>query len=94
MIATGFQLLAGSIAPSHAFVHVVDFGGAVTVHGMAAHSGDLIHADRHGAVVVPIDKISAMRGALALLTKKEALIIEAARAQDATVEKIKAAISA
>ena len=26
MIAPGFQMLAGSIAPSHAYVHVVDFG--------------------------------------------------------------------
>jgi hypothetical protein len=43
--------------------------------------------------VVPVDKISAMRGALDLLTKKEARIIEAARAPGATVEIIKAAMS-
>ena len=93
MIAEGFQMLAGSVAPSHAFVHVVDFGGEVTVHGMAVRSGDLIHADRHGAVVVPLDKISAMREALGSLIKKEARIIEAARAPAATVETIKAAIN-
>ena len=86
-------MLAGSVAPSHAFVHVVNFGGEVTVHGMAVRSGDLIHADRHGAVVVPMDKISLMRGALASLIEKEARIIGAARAVDATVEKIKAAIN-
>jgi regulator of RNase E activity RraA len=62
------------------------------VHGMAVKNGDLIHADRHGAVVVPMDKIFAMRGALASLTKNEARIIEAARTPGATVEKIKAAI--
>ena len=93
MIATGFQLLAGSIAPSHAFVHVVDFGGAVTVHGMAVQSGDLIHADRHGAVVVPIDKISSMRSALEVLTKKEARIIATTRTPGVTVENIKTAMS-
>jgi regulator of RNase E activity RraA len=93
MIAAGFQMLAGSVAPSHAFVHVVDFGGEVTVHGMAVRSGDFIHADRHGAVVVPTDKISIMRGALASLTEKEARIITTARAVDATLEKIKAAIN-
>jgi len=91
MIAAGFQMLAGSIAPSHAFVHVVDFGGEVTVHGMTVKSGDLLHADRHGAVVVPVAKIAAMRGALDLLSKREARIIEAARATNATVENIKAA---
>jgi len=89
--APGFQMLAGSIGPSHAYVHVVEFGLPVTIHGMAAKSGDLIHADRHGAVVVPVDKVDAMAGALDGLMKQEARIIGAARAASATVEAIKAA---
>ena len=92
MIPAGFQMLAGSIGPSHAYVHVVEFGGAVNVHGMATRSGDLVHADRHGAVVVPLDKISAMMAAADALTKREARIIAAARAANAGVEAIKAAM--
>jgi regulator of RNase E activity RraA len=88
--AEGFQMLAGSIAPSHAYVHVVEFGTPVTIHGMAAKSGDLIHADRHGAVAVPIDKIDAMQGALDGLMKQEARIIAAAKS-GMGVEAIKAA---
>ena len=80
MIAPGFQMLAGSVVPSHAYVHVVEAGGPVNIHGMAAKSGDLIHADRHGAVVVPVDKIAAMRSALEGLSAREAKIIAAARA--------------
>jgi regulator of RNase E activity RraA len=91
-IPEGFQMLAGSIGPSHAYVHVVEFGGAVNVHGMAARSGDLVHADRHGAVVVPMGKISAMMAAADALTKREARIIAAARAANASVETIKAAM--
>jgi regulator of RNase E activity RraA len=91
-IAPGFQMLAGSISPSHAYVHVVDFGRDVTVHGMPVTSGDLIHFDRHGAVVVPVDKIGALKGALDKLLKTEARIIDAARAPGADVAKIKAAI--
>ena len=72
MIAPGFQMLAGSIVPSHAYVHVVDYGIDVNVHGMAVKSGDLIHADRHGAVVVPADKIDAMKAALDELAAREA----------------------
>jgi regulator of RNase E activity RraA len=79
MIAPGFQMLAGSIVPSHAYVHVVDYGIDVTVHGMAVGSGDLIHADRHGAVVVPLDKIDAMRAALDGISAREAKIIAAAK---------------
>ncbi|TMJ30299.1 MAG: hypothetical protein E6G88_08040 [Alphaproteobacteria bacterium] len=85
-------MLAGSIGPSHAYVHVVEFGVAVSVHGMATKSGDLVHADRHGAVVVPLDKVSAMMAAADALTRREARIIAAARAADASVEAIKAAM--
>ena len=92
MIPPGFQMLAGSIAPSHAYVHMVEYGVDVNVHGMAVKSGDLIHADRHGAVVVPVDKIDAMRPALDKITAQEARIIQAARAPGATVESIKAAL--
>ena len=92
MIPPGFQMLAGSISPSHAYVHVVDFAVDVTVHGMAVTSGDLVHADRHGAVVVPADKISPMKAALDGLAGREARIITAARAPGATAETIKAAM--
>jgi regulator of RNase E activity RraA len=90
-IAPGFQMLAGSIAPSHAYVHVVDFGVDVDVHGMAVTSGDLIHADRHGAVVVPVEAIDAMEAAAAVLSAKEAKIIAAARGSGG-VAAIKAAM--
>jgi regulator of RNase E activity RraA len=90
-VAPGFQMLAGSLAPSHAYVHVLEFGIPVIVHGMAVNGGALIHADRHGAVVVPVDKIDAMPAALDGLAKQEARIIAAARAPGATIEAIKAA---
>lgn len=91
MIAKDFQILAGSIGPSHAFVRIEEFGTPVSVHGMDVKSGDLIHADQHGAVVVPIDKVEEMMKALEGLTAREAAIIEAANDPDVTVEKLKAA---
>ena len=89
-VALDFQMLAGSVGPSHAYVHVVEFGIPVTIHGMTAKSGELIHADRHGAVIVPVDKIDAMKGALDGLMKQEARIIAAAKSGQG-VEAIKAA---
>ena len=91
-IPPGFQMLAGSISPSHAYVHVLAFGVPVTVHGMATMSGDLIHADRHGAVVVPVATVAAMKPAFDKLMAQEARIIQASRAPGATVESIKAAM--
>ena len=91
MIAPGFQMLAGSLAPSHAYTHVEDFGVPVTVHGMKVNSGDLIHADQHGAVVVPLEIIPKMKAALDDLNAREAKNIKAAT-EVGTVEAIKAAI--
>jgi regulator of RNase E activity RraA len=90
-VAPGFQMLAGSIAPSHAFVHVVDFGIRVNIHGMAVKSGDLIHADRHGAVVVPLATVDPMKAAAEKLAATEARIIAAAKSGKG-VEAIKAAM--
>jgi regulator of RNase E activity RraA len=86
------DLEAGSIAPSHAFVRIEEYGTSVNVHGMAAESGDLIHADRHGAVVVPPDKVNEMMKALEALVEREARIICAANDPGMTVERIKEAM--
>jgi regulator of RNase E activity RraA len=91
-IAPGFQMLAAAIVPSHAYVHVVDFGIDVNVAGMATKSGDLIHADRHGAVVVPVNTIDGMQAAAEKLAATEARIIAAARAPGANAASIKAAL--
>ena len=90
-IAEGFQMLAGSLSPSHAYVHVAEFGMPVTIHGMAVKSGDLIHADRHGAIVVPVDTIDGMKDAADKLAATEAKIIAAAKSGKG-VEAIKAAM--
>jgi regulator of RNase E activity RraA len=91
-VAEGFQILAGSISPSHAFVHVEEYGVPVNIHGMAVKSGDLIHADQHGAVIVPMNLIDKMKPALDAILAKEAKIINAAKAPGATAASIKAAM--
>ena len=44
-VASGFQMLAGRVGPSHAYVHAVAFGIPINVAGMRTSDGDLIHAD-------------------------------------------------
>jgi regulator of RNase E activity RraA len=78
-IAEGFQMLADRVGPSHAFVHPVDFGRPVTVSGMRVASGDLIHADQHGAVVIPWDVAAAVPEAAAAIARRERVIISAAQ---------------
>lgn len=91
MLDPGYQVIAGSVGPSHAFVHVTELDVPVTVFGMAVRPGDLIHADRHGAVVIPAQHIEKMPAAIDIVVRKEQPILKAARAPGFTVEKLRAA---
>ena len=91
MLDPNYQVIAGSVGPSHAFVHVTELDVPVTVFGMAVRPGDLIHADRHGAVVIPAQHIEKMPAAIDIVVRKEQPVLKAARAPGFTVEKLRAA---
>jgi regulator of RNase E activity RraA len=93
MNASHFQLLAGSIMPSHAHVHVVDLDIPVTVAGMAVQPNDLIHADQHGAVVIPYAAAEKINHAVELIAKKEAVIINASKESHFSWESLRNAIN-
>jgi regulator of RNase E activity RraA len=90
--APGFQALAGSIGPSHAWVHAESFGGEVRVAGMTVRSDDLIHADCHGAIVIPLDIAPKLPEAAELCGRRETPILEIARSPDFTLDKLKDAL--
>lgn len=78
-MAADFPVVAGSIGPSHGFVHIRELGTPVTIFGLTVAQGDLIHADRHGAVVVPPDVIPHLAAAIAKMQATERLILTPAR---------------
>jgi 4-hydroxy-4-methyl-2-oxoglutarate aldolase len=51
--ALDYQVFAGSVAVSHAYAHLVDFGDAVEIGGLRISNGDLLHGDRHGVHMIP-----------------------------------------
>ena len=75
----GFPVVAGSIGPSHGFVHVVDIDQPVEVMGMSVTPGALVHADRHGAVVIPDDVVPVLEAAIAQLFKSENVVLDATK---------------
>ncbi|MEW6643357.1 MAG: RraA family protein [Pseudomonadota bacterium] len=91
--APDFQALAGSIGPSHAHVHLAGFGDTVNVAGMTVRSDDLIHADRHGAVVIPADVAARLPEAADLCARREEVILEIARSPAFSLDKLKAALA-
>ena len=62
--------------------------------GMTVRDGDLIHADRHGAVVVPIAHARSIAQAARDVSEREARILAVARAPDCTAERLIAVFAA
>ncbi len=75
----GFAVVAGSVGPSHGFVHVLDFDEPVKIFGMTVTPGALVHADRHGAVVIPDDVVPQLEVAIAQLFKSEKVVFDAVK---------------
>ncbi|MFW8635596.1 RraA family protein [Cribrihabitans pelagius] len=75
----GFPVVAGSIGPSHGFVHVREVGTPVSIFGLTVNDGDLVHADRHGALVIPPEVTGDLEQAIRKLLDTERLILEPAR---------------
>jgi regulator of RNase E activity RraA len=91
--APDFQALAGTIGPSHAHVHVSEFAQEIRVAGMTVRSDDLVHADQHGAVVIPHDVAAKLPEAAELCARRETPILDIARSPSFTLEKLREAMA-
>ena len=78
-LPSDFPVVAGSIGPSHGFVHVREIGTPVQIFGMTVKDGDLVHADRHGALVIPSDIVDVLEAAILKLLETEKVVLEPAR---------------
>ena len=79
-LAPGFQILGAGVVPSHAHVHMLRIGDSVDVAGMRVLHDDVIHADAHGAVVVPAECVSRLPAAIDVVMRREKVILDLARA--------------
>ncbi|MBW4984234.1 RraA family protein [Mameliella sp. CS4] len=93
-LAPGFPVVAGSIGPSHGFVHVTELGTPVEVFGLRVNPGDLVHADRHGALVIPADIVGQIAAAIQKMLDTEHLVLGPAREEGFDFAKFEAAWAA
>ncbi|MBC6443581.1 MAG: RraA family protein [Rhodobacteraceae bacterium] len=89
-----FPVIAGSIGPSHGFVHLRSIGQPVEIFGMTVADGDLVHADRHGGLVVPPAVIDGLEAAILKLFETEKLVLDPARAEGFDIDTFEAAWAA
>jgi regulator of RNase E activity RraA len=92
--APGFQILAGGVVPSRAHTHVTGFGGTVRVTGMIVSHGDLVHADQHGAVVVPAPVIDDVLAAAETVSRREQALLASVRAPSFSIATLQSALKA
>lgn len=84
-----FALFAGSIAVSHAFCHIVDFGEPIEIGGLAVASGDLLFGDRHGVQSVPEDLVESLPAIAANLRDREQAVIRLCQSPEFAVDKLR-----
>lgn len=87
---TGFHLFAGSVAVSHSYAHLVDIGEPVEIGGLKIHPGDLLHGDRHGVHMIPLEIAKEIPEVAARLLAEESDLIELCRSADFSLEKLAA----
>lgn len=91
-LAPGFQIIGGRVGPSHAHVHLVQMRCMVNVFGMLCDHDDVIHADYHGAVVIPAAAVTRLPEAVALIARREKAILDIARAPHFTPARMREAL--
>ena len=86
---TGFHLFARGVSVSHAYAHVVDFGGPVQVGGLRVNPGDLLHGDLHGVVSVPAAIAGQVPKVAAELLAQERELIQLCQPGHFSMEKLR-----
>jgi 4-hydroxy-4-methyl-2-oxoglutarate aldolase len=90
--ALGFQLLAGGVAVSHAFAHIVDFGGPVEVGGLAVATGDMLFADCAGLQSVPPSIVDQIPEAVDRMQTQEEQVIAFCRSPRFSIDGLRALV--
>ena len=78
----GFHFFASGVAVSHGFAFPQDFNQPVVVDGMKVSPGDLIHADKHGAITIPVEHVRALLEAVAAVERYERPMIQLCKSPD------------
>ena len=91
-----FNIIEGAYVIKNAYrnfprgsIHIVDIDCQVTVFGLTAKTNDIIHADQHGAVLIPPAAVKQRPAVVDLISRREAIILEATKSTDFTVAKLK-----
>ena len=92
MLSEGFQVLAGKIGPAHAYVRIEETGIPISIFGMEVNHNDLVHADRHGAVIIAAELSEKLPEAIDLMISREKVILDTCKREDFNYQLLRQAI--
>ena len=84
--ALGFGLFGLNPCVSHGYVRLVDFGKPVKLAGVEIQPGELIHADRHGVCLIPLDVADRVAEACRTVEEMERPLLEHCRSDTFDLE--------
>jgi regulator of RNase E activity RraA len=83
----GFGLFGLNPCVSHAYVRYVDFGKPIKLGGIEIRPGDLLHADKHGVCVIPLEIAPRLAQACKAVEDIERPLLEEARSDKFDLER-------
>lgn len=86
---TGLQIFAGSVAVSHAFVHIVDVGEPAEIGGLVVRPGDILHGDCHGLLSIPETIVHDVPPVACRMRAREHQVIELCRSPQFSIERLR-----
>jgi 4-hydroxy-4-methyl-2-oxoglutarate aldolase len=85
--ALGFTYFASTVLVSHAYIHMEETDTAVEIGGLMVHPGDLLHADKHGCVLIPQEVAHLVADACRQMQDAEMPVLNGCRAlEDGTLD--------
>ena len=83
-----FPMFARSAAVSHAYSHIVDYGEPVEIFGLEIRCGDLIYADCHGVISIPVEIAEELPAVASQIRSQEQRIVDVCQSTDFSPERL------
>jgi regulator of RNase E activity RraA len=85
----GFTTLSASLAVSHSYAHMVDFGEPVKIFGLTVTPGDLLYGDRHGVLSIPISIVADIPHVARYLAAQERTVIDLCQSPNFSLKELR-----
>jgi len=87
--ALGFHYYAAYAVVSHGNFAIIDVGVPVTLDGQRIETGDILHGDANGIVIVPRETLKELPRAVEKIRKRESSLMDYIRSDEFTLEGVR-----